>query len=237
MHLGRVDTDTDALRERIILNNNSRYNLEDWIIEQAMLNHGEKILDLGCGTGKQLKVITEMFSVDAIGVDVSPGGLDFANDSIPTVCASFDEIPVRGVFTRILATYSIYYAKDMMTTIQAYREMLTPNGFMFLCGAADGTNTEVYSIVNELLDEHPKLREKYGVRWTGDWISSTQLDELLADTTRLLNYVKFESADQVMNWWRHHNSYIPELDEAVKVRLPVEGLELTKNVLGVRVKK
>ena len=52
------------------------------------------------------------------------------------------------------------------------------------------------------------------------------------------SFSSLASADDVMNWWRHHNSYVPALDEPVarEVRAVIEregAFRLTKNVLGI----
>jgi SAM-dependent methyltransferase len=220
---------TSALKNRIGLNNNSRYNLEDWIIEQADIKSGMSILDIGCGTGKQIKAIQKRFNSRIIGIDISLDGLDFSNDSTTLICGDFDQNIISGKFDRILSTYAIYYSKDMLGTINKYQKMLNPNGMLFLAGPADGTNMEVYSIVNSLIDQ---LGIKVEHRSTTDFLSAAEIE---GERVKLNNHVHFDSPKHVMEWWSNHNSYIEELHEQVENKLP-EKLSLTKNVLGIKIR-
>tara|TARA_Y100000310_G_scaffold323928_1_gene385067 strand:- start:2623 stop:3327 length:705 start_codon:yes stop_codon:yes gene_type:complete len=232
MKKGLVDTNTAALRERIDLNKKSDHNLEDWIVQQSSIESGMSILDLGCGTGKQIKAINRTFDVNIVGIDVSPEGLDFAGSKTTLICGSFDDNIIYGSFDRILSTYAIYYSQNMMDTITRYLKMLETNGEMFIVGAGNKTNQEVYSIVNSLIDEKG-LDVPH--RETHDFIGITDINSLTGEVMRLENRIHFDNKEDVMKWWSNHNSYIAELHEDLKKRLPEEGLSLTKNVLGVTI--
>ena len=68
------DADTQALREREKVNAaGAVHNLEDWIIEQVCPSAGMRVLDLGCGTGKQMFAFVKQVSPEGslVGLDIS----------------------------------------------------------------------------------------------------------------------------------------------------------------------
>src|SRR5215216_7479986 len=78
----QFDSNTNALKHRANINaQGSTYNLEDWIIEQTKPQSGMRVLDLGCGTGKQIFRFAPIVSSNGLilGIDISPDAVDEVN--------------------------------------------------------------------------------------------------------------------------------------------------------------
>lgn len=249
----RFDSDTRALAHRERVNSRGeRFSLDAWIMEKARPIPGMRVLELGCGQGKQ----TFRFARE-----VAPSGsvtaLDISNDAVNHVRRLAGQSSglgtVRGVvgsmdgcveqlapemFDLIVSAYAIYYAADMVSLLIDLTRRLSPGGAVFVCGPGRGTNTEMVDIINDA--DLSGMR----VRGVEDFISPTEITRVAASyrhsqTDRLANLIAFDSADGVIDWWRHHNSYRHDLEETVRARIEqrvsAEGtFTLTKNVLGVR---
>lgn len=253
--MGDFDSDTSALIERAALNaSRTEHDLEEWIFGQLELTDGMRIVDLGCGTGKQLFAIAERVSRDTelIGIDVSEDAVSAVNaradgegqTNVRAVRASLDDCPEAlpdGAYDLILSTYAIYYARDLSGLLTDLAAVLTPSGSMFLCGPGAGTNREMIALVNELADAADDR-----VPEVVDFLDARQLDSLrrtyrLVTVSYLENSVSFISPAEVMTWWRNHNMFRPAVEQRVAGELERwfagnSAFRLTKHVLGVYVR-
>ena len=246
----RLDGDTGALVRRQHLNARGElHNLDDWIVRHARPAPGMRVLDLGCGTGKQTFRLAQEVAPggSVIALDKSPTAVDHVNrfaqkatshsPAVHAMLASFDDraaLRSAGSFDLIHSTYAVYYSSDVVTLLQGLKMLLNPGGRLFVCGPGVGTNAEFLEIVNEFVD----------VAAVSDFLSASQVATIAGTyratrNARLRNVIRFESVSTLMAWWRHHNSYIPAVASKVQARLQDHFAEhsdfrLTKNVLGVR---
>jgi ubiquinone/menaquinone biosynthesis C-methylase UbiE len=249
----RFDTDTAALACRQELNTGGElYSLDDWIVQHARPAVGMRVLDLGCGKGKQTfrlarevaprgSVLALDASLDAVD-EVNRVAQHAAQPVVRAILASFDDcIPAlpTGGFDLIHSAYAIYYSSDMLALVQNLNILLAPCGSVFVCGPGKGTNAELLHIVNDAL---PGDGDQ--VKAVDDFMSKTEVSRIAQtyreiETVRLHNSIRFGSASAVMAWWRHHNSYRPAVATEVESRLQRhfashDEFSLTKSVLGVR---
>jgi ubiquinone/menaquinone biosynthesis C-methylase UbiE len=246
------DSDTKALRQREQCNTQGQlYDLEDWIIQQINLDQGMRILDLGCGTGKQIFALADLVSPDSfiLGVDISGEAVDEVNeraekkrlDQVRAMKGSLDMCIdlLQGLkFDLILSTYAIYYAKDMKRVLCDLKPLLNPNGQVFVSGPSRGTNQEIVNLINNVSND-PTGRAEH----IEDFIHESDIKEVARQylnfrIVRLFNQVRFDSSERVLQWWKNHNSFIPEIYDAVYQALRShfgrnDHFMLTKNVLGV----
>jgi SAM-dependent methyltransferase len=252
--LGRFNTDTGALQRRESLNAAlAARDLEEWIVERVQPKAGERILDIGCGTGKQIFYLARCTpGLDILGIDISEEAVaavrrrahDDGMTGIRAERIGIDECVDRlaaEAFDLILSTYAIYYSSNLERAVRRLAQLLRPGGRAFLSGPGAGTNRELIAIVRAVANDDAALGD------ANDFIS---LDRLGAarqqwgaiEFHRLDNEIVFPSAEAVLEWWRNHNSYRPELEGGVAAALidavAREGrFRLTKNVLGILLKR
>lgn len=248
----RFNADTQALKEREKVNaTGAIYNLEDWIIEQVQPCAGVKVLDLGCGTGKQIFALAKLVSPTGslVGVDISKEAVETVSERarrenltyITAVQSSLDdvlELLKAERFDLIISSYAFYYAADMRRLFTGLRSFLNAQGQIFVCGPGDGTNQEIINMMNCFL---PSQSDKaLPIKDFMDDSDLTAISSFYAKltTVRLQNQIKFLAPDSVLQWWRNHNSYAPEIDGAMAqaIRAHFEDhpeFMLSKNVLGI----
>jgi ubiquinone/menaquinone biosynthesis C-methylase UbiE len=247
-----VSSDTEALRRRIQQNvAGASSNLEDWIIQQVRPSAGMRVLDLGCGTGKQVFVLESLISPGGsiLGVDLSAQAVEEVNqraqrDGLPHVKAieaSLDDCAAllrNERFDLIVSTYAIYYATNEKQLLCDLRNHLTEQGRVFVCGPGQGTNQEIVDLVNGLSAENGAKADPID-----DFLSQADVDQIARfysghEIVRLPNSISFTSTDGVMQWWKNHNSFLPQAHDGVARALDdhiaIHGkFKLTKNVLGI----
>ena len=249
---GRFDSDTQALMHREVHNAaGAEHNLEDWVMRYLQLKPGQHILDLGCGRGKQIfafaRHVGPLGRID--GLDLSSQALEHVASraaaeglkNIQGIHGSLDDWPtlLRGrTYDLIVSAYAIYYARDVRNLLRGLRRHLRADGRMFVCGTGAGTNRELLDLAAGLGD-HALAR----FRPVPDFLSPEQIHEVgeaysRCSVVRLANRVHFSSAESFMTWWTNHNSYVPDLHDAIyreaQARCLREGdLAITKNVIGI----
>jgi len=244
-------SNTAALEQRIDANRSALYDLEEWMFSQITLKREMNVLDLGCGTGKQMFALRRLLSSQSkiVGVDVSADAVSQINRrarheetaNVTAVQCGIDQVVdhFEGTgFDLILSTYAIYYSRNMTKLMASLRGLMNPDAQLFICGYGKGTNQEIDDFINALpvsLSKKPSISD--------DFISKDQIEDISHHyasyrTTRLSNKIIFTSSDTLLNWWVNHNSYIPEIHQAVQQCLDHffrdnEVFSLSKNVLGV----
>lgn len=249
----KFNTDTQALESRLDINKSSAlYDLEEWIFKHVPLRDKMKVLDIGCGTGKQIFALQEYLSSDSeiIGIDLSADAVVQVNKrakeagfkNIKGVKCAIDDV-VRlfegRTFDLIISTYAIYYSSDLPALLCSLKKLLSKEGQVFVCGFGKGSNQEVYDLVNALAD-----KDFEQINPILDFISREDIAKVARsysknETMRLENKIMFQSPEDVVTWWKNHNSFVPDLlhsaSEAVDSYFQTsDSFPLSKNVLGIR---
>lgn len=135
-------------------------DIDAWMLDLLQLQPGIKILDVGCGAGKQcfsfhnyLNGQAEIHGGDVnaellaqarernakIGSPVSFGTLDF-NKTFPQESNTFDLVS---------CCFAIYYAEDIPFTISEMHRVLKPGGRLFSTGPMPTNKQLFYDIIKE----------------------------------------------------------------------------------------
>jgi ubiquinone/menaquinone biosynthesis C-methylase UbiE len=255
--LGKFDTDAAALANRVRAHDQfSALDLNQWCFELLAISPEMSILELGCGTGKQslamARLLDEAGRITAL--DISAEALEIlraeaakANLSrhIETRRCDLDEIARRiqgGPFDRVIACYSIYYAKRPEPLFQFLHSILRPGGVLFFCGPSQQNNAELkafhdslYQVVNKPAPE--KKSAAPFMEGTGQELAKKIFGN--AEIFTFDNPLRFNSAEALYSYWSSYNLYDETLDEAFRCNAakhfqnhPV--FETVKRVIGVR---
>jgi ubiquinone/menaquinone biosynthesis C-methylase UbiE len=212
MSTRKFDSNYDALKKRIMINENlGSKDINTWIINHLELRDNQSILDLGCGSGKQLIPIIRLTrnSGKYYGVDISVQAINdlksklaeddllnhvhLENTDIDNIHALFDSLS----FDRILGSYSLYYTKDAFKLLNNLYSLLNNDGILFYCGPSKDNNKELKSFIKDI-----KINEDESHSFASYFMEETSINIVKNiftkyETDSFENIITFESADSL----------------------------------------
>ncbi len=113
--------------------------------------HGERILDLGCGTGDLTAMIAES-GADVIGLDPSETMLEKARVKYPGirfVCGKAEELAFDGEFDAVFSNAVMHWIPDQRKVAEHVRRALKPGGRFVLEFGGAHCNEKILGALRE----------------------------------------------------------------------------------------
>lgn len=134
-----------------------------WPKERALLPAGDRVLDLGCGTGEILRRLrAERSPRLAVGLDMFGGHLRRA--APPVVRGDGFRAPFAdGTFDLVLIRHLLQAHRNPIPLLREARRLLAPGGCLYLLVedyAAILFDTEDYAVANHFAEVAPPFRDK-----------------------------------------------------------------------------
>ena len=133
-------------------------DIDAWMLE--LLNPGKaiRILDVGCGAGKQLAAFHKHLGGDAeiVGGDISEELLDQARELGAQLGDAFEVVELDfnqpldfadDQFELISCCFAIYYAADIPFTVGEMNRVLRPGGRLFTTGPMPANKALFYDVI------------------------------------------------------------------------------------------
>jgi ubiquinone/menaquinone biosynthesis C-methylase UbiE len=254
---GRFNSDAVALKQRIA--SHDKYGSKDlnaWIFDHLQLQTGLAILDLGCGPGKQSLPLAQLVgrAGHLLSVDISKEAVEELwrtarelelEKRISVLRAGLDELGEHleeQTLDRVVASFSLYYARYPQRVLQTLYRALKPGGILFFCGPSHENNEELKRF-------HYSLPRGGPVTATGAAVFMEEIGQRLArdlfgeiELSSFENCLRFNSADALYSYWSSYNLYDPKLDAEFRVAaakyFETHSLfETRKRVIGVKAVK
>lgn len=134
-------------------------DIDAWMLSLLKPAPGSKVLDVGCGAGKQLLAFHDYLNGDTelTGGDVNPELLEEARgrtrgmDAIEIMELDFNrQFPMKsGRFDLVSCCFAIYYAADIPFTIKEMHRVLRSGGRLFTTGPMRTNKREFYDVIRE----------------------------------------------------------------------------------------
>jgi ubiquinone/menaquinone biosynthesis C-methylase UbiE len=152
---------TSDLAVRIDIHNKfGGRDIDQWMLHLLLLHKGMRILDVGCGAGKQcFSFYNELHGdADITGGDVSKDLLSQARkenakygDQVHFIDLDFNQrFPLEDKgFDLASCCFAIYYAEDIPFTISEMHRVLKPGGRLFTTGPMPSNKRLFYDIIRE----------------------------------------------------------------------------------------
>ena len=148
-----------SLQERIAIHDKyAKYEINDWILTSINLRPGDRVLDIGCGNGKQALLFSDAVgpSGEVVGIDIDRNLLAEAESKkggrlVRFVVADAD-VPLPfpdNFFEAVSCCFSIYYYKDISKSLSEMRRVLRRGGKLFIVGPTVENAREMLSIYEE----------------------------------------------------------------------------------------
>ncbi|MDZ4160139.1 MAG: methyltransferase domain-containing protein [Anaerolineaceae bacterium] len=160
MKIEYQETTKDLLTRIAIHNQYGGRDIDQWMLEIVPLRKGMKILDVGCGAGKQCFSFFNALGGDCeiTGGDVSAELLGQARaenqktgGKINIIELDFNKrFPIEDEqFDLASCCFAIYYAEDIPHTIREIHRVLKPGGQLFTTGPMPQNKMLFYDIIRE----------------------------------------------------------------------------------------
>ncbi len=160
MKINYQETTSDLAVRIDIHNKFGGRDIDAWMLDLIKLQPGSKILDVGCGAGKQCFSYLDYLkgNADITGGDVSDDLLAQARDendkrgtSIPFITLNFNkQFPFEdNLFDFTSCCFAIYYAEDVPFTISEMHRVLKPGGRLFTTGPMPQNKQLFYDVIHE----------------------------------------------------------------------------------------
>ncbi len=231
MSPGRFDSDTAALERRLESHERfGRRDLNEWIFAHLAPAARHRILDLGCGTGKQSIPLAETVgaSGEVICLDVSAEALetvtrrsrDLGVDTrLRAVQAELDrlaEVLSGERFDRVVGSYCLYYARRPETLFAWLGDALVPGGVLFFCGPSRDNNAELKRFHYGLRGESPPPTTAGAAFMEDEGQRLTRAVFGAVEVFTFENALDFDSPEALHRYWSSYNLFDETLDEAFR---------------------
>lgn len=129
------------------------------LIEVAALKSGERVLDVGCGTGVVTRLAAKRTGTKAAGLDMNPAMLGVARAVTPSELltewheASAESMPLPDEnFDVVTCQMSLQFVPDKVSAVREMHRVLTPGGRLVL--NTPGAMHPFFSIMEGALERH-----------------------------------------------------------------------------------
>jgi ubiquinone/menaquinone biosynthesis C-methylase UbiE len=160
MKINYQETTSDLATRINIHNQFGGKDIDRWMLDLLSLKPGMKILDVGCGTGKQCSLFYNHLNgqVEITGGDVSEDMINKARaEAIKNgYQINFTQVDLNkhfdfedNSFDLLSCCFTIYYSLNIPYTIQEMHRILKPRGRLFTTGPMPDNKQMFYDIIRE----------------------------------------------------------------------------------------
>jgi len=212
------------------------------------LKNGEKLLDIGCGTGEQLlRFAKNCPDSKLIGIDASKESLNVIKarcqtegiSNVDVIEGNMDDVSellnLNSKFDVITSSFVLYHSKNIKKITSQIKELLVENGRVFVCGPVPGNNEELINL-QATISPSVFTKTKY-----------VMIDEILPEISNrfqkvvneyFLNPVHFPDAASLVQYWKSYYLYDQNIerefiDKVEKHFQKQNKFITTKKVLGI----
>jgi ubiquinone/menaquinone biosynthesis C-methylase UbiE len=137
------------------------------LLDQASMRPGDRVLDLGCGTGTLVVLLKRLHpDVEVVGIDPDPKALARASEKVKRAGFSIkldrgfsDRLPYPDAcFDRVLSSFMFHHlpGDEKATTMREVRRVLKPGGSLHLLDLS-GAEPGAVGFLSRLFHSHDRM--------------------------------------------------------------------------------
>jgi ubiquinone/menaquinone biosynthesis C-methylase UbiE len=138
--------------------NNAHKNIYHKTLSQMNISKNNKILDIGCGGGEFIKILSKKYRrIKIFGIDISEDAIEIAtknngNENISFIKSDIGKMPFENNYFDIITAFQTYYHWDnIKNNLKEIYRILNNNGILIIAA-------EIYK-VNYHMTEYRKEEE------------------------------------------------------------------------------
>lgn len=212
MKINYQETTSDLLTRIDIHNKYGGRDIDQWMLQLLKLTPGMKILDVGCGAGKQCFSYFKTLNGQAeiIGGDVNAELLSQGrkenekyNNAVKFTEVNFNKhFPFEdSQFDLESCCFAIYYSEDIPFTISEMHRVLKPGGRLFTTGPMPDNKKLFYDVIREATDK-PIPPMPGSSRYSSEILSTIQAQFSKVELHTFENPLTFETAEPFVAYTR-----------------------------------
>jgi ubiquinone/menaquinone biosynthesis C-methylase UbiE len=204
---------TSDLQTRIDIHNKfGGKDIDQWMLDLLKLSKGQKILDVGCGSGKQCFSYLNYLQGDCeiTGGDVNADLLEQARrengrtgNRVRFMELNFNQrFPLESnKFDLTSCCFAIYYAENIPFTIREMHRLLAPGGRLFTSGPMPENKALFYEIISEATNK-PIPPMPGSSRYSTEILTAIRSEFSKVDIRIFENPLTFESVEPFIAYTR-----------------------------------
>lgn len=246
-------TSSEFLQKRIDLNKNATNNFEHWSINtMPKIPMNSNILDIGCGTGKQLLNFSNFFTekCNYYGCDISKESLNFIENNyysdakLYLINDSFDKIDIlldKNIkFDLIYSFYSLYYSENLQLLIHHIFNSLKENGILWVVMPYKNTNIELFSILEKIYKIDKKVIYSINGFSNDVILNASNIGFKDIEISLFENKIHFNTNDELLTYLKNTTFYNKKYNKEIEKEIEKEfkkSFSLTKEVISLKFTK
>jgi len=202
-----------------------------FLLDSITFKKTDNVLDIGCGDGKITAQISKIANLgQTVGLDISKNMIDHAKKTyanIPNlsfVQADATNFTLDNTFDYVISFYTIHWVKDLENCLKSIKNVLKPNGKVFIKIATMHKDCPIQKYFDRLDPQGKWSKAKqgrkntfHGSKTAKEFQTSLENAEFLYNKVEIFNEsFNFENFDAFVEWISAWGAYCVELpqDEA-----------------------
>ena len=203
-------------------------DLCDEMLKHLQLQPGQKMVDVGCGSGQHLVRFTE-----AVGSEGSAHGYDFSPKAVentrkrgmPADVADGANLPLENESVDALSSsFSMYYLPDVNATLTEWHRVVRPGGRVVISGPADDTNKELYEFHQAIVGVGPADTDLMAlgfVQALPEPAAKAGFQECKVET--FTNPIQFPTDEAFLDYWMNTSIFARTVEDDKRDEIRAKG--------------